>query len=441
MWIVLALAFGGPAAADDTITASVAQTATATSSALPAVIEGTRAGEAAPVAPLPNKERPRYLIKTIVGLLALLALAYLGGHARVRALEARLGISQLVTAGFPFVALGIIARRPEIGILTDRVLADLSPLLRLGLGWIGFTVGFRFDVRMLDTLPSGSALLIGLRTLVPFFTVVVLCGLYLGGASGPGFLREALILGTASAMTAGTVGSGSAVGKLIHLEELGAIAGLMCLASFFRPDEVVQWQLPGTAWLFVSLGLGAAIGFVVYAVMRVPATGADSLVLMLGSIAFASGMAGNVRLSPVASCFVAGVLLVNFPGAYKQRLTDALERLKRPIYLLFLLVVGALWDPTDLSGWVLMTVFVVARLGGKMLGTLLASRSSAVVPFDLRSVMVAPMGPLSIAIVVAAILLYPTGHTAWLVTAVIGGAIVTELIVQISRWPALRTRA
>jgi hypothetical protein len=49
-----------------------------------------------------------------------------------------------------------------------------------------------------------------------------------------------------------------------------------------------------------------------------------------------------------------------------------------------------------------------------------------------RSLIFSPMGALSIAIVVNAQDLYSGAAVPWMVTAVIGGAIVTEIIVQVS---------
>jgi len=82
--------------------------------------------------PVPPEQRPALLIKTILGLVALLGLAYLGGHPRVQKWERAIGISQVITAGFPFVALGVVARLPSVGILDDAVLAKLSPVFRVG---------------------------------------------------------------------------------------------------------------------------------------------------------------------------------------------------------------------------------------------------------------------------------------------------------------------
>ncbi len=404
------------------------------------------------ITPVPKQERRGVIIKTILGLVALLALAYLGGHRRVQEWESRLGISQVITAGFPFVALGLIARSPGIGILNDEVLALLAPLLRFGLGWIGFALGFRFNVRLLDELPRGTGTVVSLATSIPFATILFASGLVFYGSAllsgapftDPEFLRDALILGTAGAMTAETAASAMAraggaeesvraVSRITRLEELAGVAGLALLVSFFRPQPAaLPWDLPGTLWLFLSLGLGASMGFLVYAVLRLRAGQAESILLLIGSILFASGMASSLRLSPVVVCFVAGVIVENFPGAYQTRVRDVLERLERPIYLLFLVVVGAIWRPGEWRGWALMLAFVGARLAGKWLGVHLSFKEGhlALEPDERRALVLAPMGALPIAIVVSALLLYPGASIPSLVTAVIGGAIVTEVLVQ-----------
>jgi hypothetical protein len=133
----------------------------------------------------------------------------------------------------------------------------------------------------------------------------------------------------------------------------------------------------------------------------------------------------------VVVCFVAGVLLANFPGPYKQRLLQMLTSLERPIYLVFLMVVGAIWRAADALGWILMVVFVLARLGGKWVGTNVPW--GGVIDLDPRarkSLVFAPMGALAVAIVVNAGMLYPGRSISAIVTAVLGGAIVGELLIQ-----------
>jgi len=408
---------------------------------------------------VPRGERSEVVIQTILGLLALLTFAYVGGHPRILRLEERLGISQVITAGFPFVLLGLVARMPEVGILSDSVLAEMSPLLRVGLGWIGFMVGFRFDTRLFQHIQRGMAWTVVLSTMLPFLCVLgasaVMLMLLLDGTGSldlrdPVFIRDALILGTAGAMTAHTAGRLfstreviGTVSRIVRLEELAGVIGLCVVAAFFRPQgPEVSWQVPGTGWFLITIGLGASIGLLVYAILQRASAGPDLLVLTLGSISFAAGAAGNLHLSSVVVAFVAGVLLANFPGSYHDPLREMLHRLERPIYLLSLVIVGALWQVGDWRGWLLMPVFMAARLAGKWLAT---SRTFGDERFALsveerNALAIAPIGSLAVAIVINAQLLYPGGSISLIVSAVIGGGVLTEIFVQLAGRRMLRAR-
>jgi hypothetical protein len=78
-------------------------------------------------------------------------------------------------------------------------------------------------------------------------------------------------------------------------------------------------------------------------------------------------------------------------------------------------------------------VFTVARMFGKRMGVELGLRHARVElsSEQKQALSIAPIGPLAIAIVVNAQLLYPGGSISPIVAAVIVGAIVTEIIVQL----------
>ncbi len=417
--------------------------------AIAPIVLGREALEATPPVVLEPKQRSAVVVRTLLGLLALLALAYLGSHARVQAFERRVGISQVITAGFPFVLLGLIARLPAVNILSDSVLAELSPVLRIGLGSIGFVSGFRLRAAATSgTREAGS--FVAFATLLPFLLVMLTSSVVLLAFSGdslraavfdPVFLRDAFILGTAGAMAAkpssealSTSDKASVLPRIIRLEEVVGMIGLAAVTAYFRPPSDGDWQLPGTGWLLLTAGLGTAMSGITYAVLQRASRGPEFLVLALGAISFTAGMAGYLHLSPLVVGFISGAMLVSFPGNFKERLEVALRRLERPIYRLSLIVIGALWQVEDWRGWALIPVFVGTRFVGKWAGTRLGERYGT---FDLRveerrALSIAPMGPLSIAIVVNAQLLYPGGSIAWIVAAVIGGAIITEIAVQLA---------
>jgi Kef-type K+ transport system membrane component KefB len=419
-------------------------------------------------APTDTKSRAWVVIKLVGGLVALLVLAYLGGHRRVVRLQERLGIGGVIAAGFPFIFLGLIARQPEVGVLTEDVLVRLQPILHFGLGWLGFIIGAQLDIRVLDKVPTGTAYLILVEALAPFAVTAVAVGaamITIGGASwdDPTFWRDMILLGAAAAMTAPrrfrgfanrTWREGRGVDHLLaQLDEIVGVVGLLFVAAYFRPEVTVGWQLPGTAWVFVSIGLGVVIGVLIFAMVRVPVSNAEFLAVVIGSIAFGAGLAGYLFLSPIVVCFIAGALVTNFPCEQRESIFRILNHLERPIHLLFLIIVGAAWDVFDWRGWVLVPMFVAARVVGKWLGIFAAKQT---VGKDLpqgyadQRAMVTPVSALAIALVISVhglgsnIVELTTGDhvttALWMTTVVLGGAILTELLVTITSPPTPAAR-
>lgn len=420
-------------------------------------------------APTNTESRALVVIKLVGGLVALLVLAYLGGHRRVVRLQERLGVSGVIAAGFPFIFLGLIARQPEVGVLTEDVVVRLQPILHFGLGWLGFIIGAQLDIRVLDKVPTGTAYLIMVEALAPFAVTAVAVGaamVTIGGASldDPNFWRDVIILGAAAAMTAPrrfrgfanrTWREGRGVDHLLaQLDEIVGVIGLLFVAAYFRPEVAGGWQLPGTAWVFVSIGLGVVIGVLIFAMVRVPVSNAEFLAVVIGSIAFGAGLAGYLFLSPIVVCFIAGALVTNFPCEQRESIFRILNHLERPIHLLFLIIVGATWDIFDWRGWVLVPMFVAARVVGKWLGIFAAKQT---VGKDLpqgyadNRAMVTPVSALAIALVISvhglgsSVVAITTGaHFAtaiWITTVVLGGAILTEILVSITSPPTPAQKA
>lgn len=386
------------------------------------------------------------VLKTVLGLLLLMTLVWVGGHPAVRRLEERIGVRQIITGGLPFIILGLIARQPRVGILDDKVLRDLTPLVHFALGWLGLIIGFQFDARVLERAPRGTALDVALRSLIPFATVglagsAVMLALGESWADGK-FLRDALVLATAGAITASSVADrpglwnpkGSELElarRLEFMDEIVAVAGLALLGAFFRPLWVeFVWKLPGTVWLLLTLGVGTAVGLLTHAIVAGSRQGPQFFALCLGSVAFAAGIAGFLLLSPLVICFIVGALLVNLPGAHKQRFWRLLTQLERPIYYLFLTIVGALWDITGWRGWVLVPVFVVSRGLGNFFAEWLVRQHGDTSPTSSRRMflLAPPVSIVSIAIVISAQGMYRGRAISWIVTAVLGGAILSEVL-------------
>lgn len=411
------------------------------------------AGPPQPAGTASDAKRSRVVIKLVLGFMLLFAVAYLGSHRKVVAAQERLGIGGVIAAGFPFVALGLIVRQPEIGILTHDIVERMRPILHFGLGWLGFIIGAQLDIRLLDRVPRGTAYLIVVEALVPFAATAAACGacaVALGIADwrAESFWRDLILLGAAAAMTAprrfrGFANRGWREGRgvdalLGQLDEIVGVVGLLFVAAYFRPETGAGWQIPGTAWVFVTIGLGVVVGVLIFAMVRVPVSSGEFLAVVVGSVAFGAGLAGYLHLSPIVVCFIAGALVTNFPCEQRDDIFRILNHLERPIHLLFLIVAGATWVVTDAEPWVIVPVFVVARVAGKWLGVTAAHATvggEMPAAFTADRVLVSPLSPLSIALVLS--LHGSAGGAAsdWIITIVIAGAILTEVAVQFTSPP------
>jgi len=176
--------------------------------------------------------------------------------------------------------------------------------------------------------------------------------------------------------------------------------------------------------------------------VRVPVSGGEFLAVVLGSVALGSGLAGYLYLSPIVVCFVAGALVTNFPCEQRDQIFSILNHLERPIHLLFLIVAGAIWDVAALAPWVIVPVFVIARIFGKWAGVFAAARTvGSAMPkgFADERVLVSPLSPLSIALVLSLHGSVSGAASNWIVTVVIAGAILTEVAVTFTSPPVPAT--
>jgi hypothetical protein len=391
------------------------------------------------------------LPRIVVGLALALGLAVLLAQPRVKALERRLGVTVLVSAGLPFLGMGAFFALDSVGILTPDILLDLKPAFEFGLGWVGFVVGLHFDVRKLDRLPSSIGPVIALESVVPMVTTAGLCAMALIGLgvpwTGADFARDALVLAACAAPSAPISmevwerRSGRLAARMLNeitsIDEVAGLAVLGAVAILYRPEvTATRWVLPPSAWLLVTLGLGGILGILTYVLLRGASKAGEELAFLLGAVALSAGVSGYLALSVPVVCAIAGALLANLPLRDLDGLKKLMYDVERPIYLIFLLVVGASWRPGEWQGWVLAPAFVLARVAGKRLGAIWSKR---VGPPELPSarllaLALAPQSPISIVVIVSAATLYNGNapeRVRWAINAVIIGGVLTEVVVRI----------
>lgn len=359
--------------------------------------------------------------------------------------ERRFGLTVLATSGFPFLLLGLLFR--ELGVLTAELLRDLRPLFEFGLGWIGLTIGTNLDLRCFERLRPSAAPVIALSSFLPIVFTAVACSLtlaWMGVLPGRGLIRDALILMACAAVSAPANvelllrrwrASISLVIEATRIDQLAALATLGFIAIMFRPDRTATlWHLPRSGWFLMTLGLGALLGIVIYFLVRNVKERNEELALLMGGVALAAGMAGYLALAVAVVCAIAGAVLINFPLNRAERIVTTLREYERPVYFLFLFIVGAAWRPEEWQGWVLGAVFALSRGYGKVVAARLASAIDRELPeWKYLAVSLLPESTIAIVVLFSATALDGGAQNApvrWAVNAVIVGSILTEVAVQ-----------
>ncbi len=383
--------------------------------------------------------------RVVLALTVAVALAVLGAHPRVMRWEQRFGLTVLATSGFPFLLLGVIFR--ELGVLTPELITDLRPLFEFGLGWVGLTIGTSLDLRRLERLPPQLAPVMALATLLPILCAAVACSLtltWLGVLPGRGLVRDGLILMACAAVSAPANldlllrrwrSATELVREVTRIDQLAALAILALIAVMFRPDRTATlWHLPRSGWFLMMFGLGALLGVVLYFLVRNVSDRTEELALLMGGVALASGMAGYLALSVAVVGALAGVVLINFPMRDPERIVGTLRDVERPLYFLFLFIIGAAWRPDEWQGWVLGVVFALSRAYGKVLAARAARWIDPHLPeWRYLSVSLLPESTIAIIVLFSATTLGGAGNSApvrWAINAVIVGSILTEVAVQ-----------
>ena len=343
-----------------------------------ALIAGSVFPSAARAAAEPNTGMGSSDLWPVVLLVIMIGVAYLLAHNVVERLQKRF----LVVSGMEYLLLGVLLGPvfPAIGAFDN--LTGLLPIIALAAGWVGLLRGTDFDFASLQKLEPATWRVVFLHHLLP------------GAAVGFGsyYLFRSGFLVTASRIEAAVAASFLACcaaadsaepfdllgrryeisGKLTPLLRNGTRLGdilvilafglIFCVFHVNAPDA--EYFSP-PAWAWVTILLGASLG--------VAGDESDNsrFLALVGIIAFASGGAYFLELSPLAVNLSLGIVLVHSRGG--RLLHSTLESTERPMMIVLFIFAGALWTPTDWAPTLLaLSAFIVVRLVAKWIASVVS---------------------------------------------------------------------
>ena len=386
-------------------------------------------------------------MESVVGLAALIVLGFLASHHFRTFFRKSAIFDQFLNSGFLFILLGVLLGPIFLNVLSPTVVRQLDPFIYLALGWIGFIVGIQFEWRLLERVPFRVFALAQLESIV---TAAVLFGALLCILLGPFFDTRVTAFeawtGAIILTICGTISSSvtihyysqkfAASRKVLRLLEFLVslhvfipLLGVAILFSFFHIDQLGGAHFSGWLWLAIHLIIGALLGFMMFYLLRGRLSENERLLLILGSITFAAGIAGYLHISPIVVCFIAGIVYANMPGFNDVLMEVVLRHAERPVYLMMLILAGSLWDFRSLTAWGFLIVYVTVCFIAKGIALLAVSKAEPILRFRFPLLGgVLAQGPLAIALIVGYEQIYQSAFLSHIVTAILAGAMLNEVL-------------
>lgn len=355
--------------------------------------------------------------------LILILVALVGARFSFSTLQVPPGPRLVFRTGTHFLLLGLLLGPHVLGLLTQDSLRQLFPLLGIGLGWIGFLFGLQLDRRNLRQFPTAFHLLAIGQAVLVFVVFVGVGGLALWGAGLTDRTPLLLLLGAGATACISTPAGialistnyrvrGKVRDLLFFVASLDAVVGIAALQTvyaLFPPGDLGAGLplLPRVTWVVAAVGLGVICGILFLWLTR-PRPGSEEMVLfLLGVAAFASGAALQLQLSPLFVSVVMGSVVANF-SPDPQRVFRVLHDWEKPIYVVFLMLAGALLDFSTPWIPVLALGYAVLRGGGKVLGNMAMVR---ILPLEITpprrfGLGLIPQGGISLAMAISVVLTY-----------------------------------
>lgn len=341
-----------------------------------------RSGEAASSG---GGDGPSSLVTVLVLILAVGA-----SYLLTRFVIGRLQRRFVFVTGAEFVLLGVALGRalPELGAVSN--LSSIAPIIALAAGWFGLIAGMQLDLFHAreggDRSGAPLAILLGLGT---GGAVAAAAWFYFSSGSLGAITVDEAMMGAGVLACAAAAGSTNAIDLLREryqldkglapflrrVSELGDILAITVFGALFCVFHQGEASIPMSpaAWLGVTVGVGVLLGLVFGVFIVEDESEQTRFLALVGIIAFASGAAYFLRISPLFVNLLLGIVLVSTEKG-GHAILKTLEGTARPMRLILLVFAGALWVPPPLVP-TLITLggYVVLRVVGRLTSAWIAS--------------------------------------------------------------------
>jgi hypothetical protein len=286
-----------------------------------------------------------------------------------------LGLSPTRVPSLMLLPVGVALGPHGIGLLTPTVLSYLDPAVSVAIATLGVFVGLGLDWRR----PHEMRLLAAASVEAGLTLVVVVAGVWLALSfvqldTGLEPWLFSVLLGICAASSSTTAiersdHPGVIATRIGDLDDvLTIVAGGVALIG-------IQTTQPGAVAALAAQSAAIALMLAIagWLLVAEAASDVEQRVFVLGTLLLLGGAVEYLSLSALLAGLIAGVFWKTAGGGARERIERDVRHVQHPLVVLLLLTAGARMTAAQ-ALLVLVPVYLLFRIGGKVLGGWLAGR-------------------------------------------------------------------
>lgn len=399
-----------------------------------------------------------------LSIAALVVIALLATSKRAyRVRRSRLGAAA-VAGGWIATAVGALLGPSVSGLITPDAVLRATPLLSVGLGWIGLMVGLQARRDILSRLPRAvwrltlvdSALSVALVAGALIALAIMhgdlanragVVAVALLASASIGWSMETRSLGI-DATTEGRERSvllraSGGLSAIVAITLFGVVASVLPLDLTVAADRAPSSIPMRIGALAAASGVGVVLAIIAKEALRLASKRRDEmLVVFLGVVGLAAGVSADLGVSPLFPAMLTGATLANLraadaasPAADTALFGRFILQAEHVIAVIMALLAGVLLDPTiPLIGVLAVGALVLARTVAKPLAFALVDRAPVADINIKRVARAAPIrqSPVAIALAVSLFILVPEVDAQRLLTVVVLVGFLCDLLAALA---------
>lgn len=298
-----------------------------------------------------------FLTILVVSVLALLATS-----RRLYALRRRRPMIVLISGGWLAILAGAALGPSGAALITHRAVLPMTPLLMVGLGWIGLMVGLQLRRDVLAALPRAVKRLAVWDAAVSLvvFGAIAWAGLWIWVSErGVGWFVGPLALlacgGIGWSMETRSLRARDDPGsqRLALMVRASAALGAVLAVAVFGVAESLGERVSATEMRIdmpeaaIRVGVCVALAIAASVLGRIGLklagrTRDDQLVVFLGVVALVAGIGVQFRISPIFSAMLVGIAIANMQGVDVRQFERFILKAEHVVAAMFALLAGVL---------------------------------------------------------------------------------------------------